>query len=215
MNYGRCYDPYDPGYGGKAQPGMVALSVVCMDLFGVGTLGIVRDRSRCRKASTHCYGRGWDAKTSAYSKVGLERGDKLCAALIAHAEELGVQRLIWNRREWNIRLRKWVAYHGASNHTDHVHVELCWKAARDIPLTKDYVLSVLAPIHQEVNGLAYFEAQIDGRKRVVVAAGAKGELLAEGRKGSAQVKALTKAKVKIHLLGTPEQAALSKAFPVK
>lgn len=55
------------------------------------------------------------------------RGDEVAQWLIDHADEIGVQTIIWNRSIWSVgrtgtgSLR---AYTGPSSHTDHIHMEL-------------------------------------------------------------------------------------------
>lgn len=118
------YDPPGTAYNGSPSPGASALRKVCMAHFGVGDLGIVRDRNRCPPngpKSVHCEARAWDAKVTAPSAVG----DALATWAAAHAEELGIQEVIWNRRAfayWNGY--QWGPYGGASAHTDHVHIGL-------------------------------------------------------------------------------------------
>lgn len=144
-DYGQCYDPTTPGWTGIAQPGVVAFSRAVMDLFPwFGSMGIVRDKSRCmQKSSTHCKGRAWDCACNANSATGLKQGNDLAALLITNHRYLGLQRIIWNRREWDCLELKWEAYSGPSPHLDHLHLEFCWQAARDKPLTVEYVKMVL------------------------------------------------------------------------
>lgn len=137
MSFGYCYDPYDPGWGGKPQAGALALRQVTMQRVPVvGDLGILRDQARCSKRSAHCHGRAWDAKIAA---VDIAVGDELAAFFVLPdvATALGIQRVIWGfgptrpPKEWDSRpgQRFWSAYSGP-HHDDHVHVELCWQAAK-------------------------------------------------------------------------------------
>lgn len=140
MSYGYRYDPYDAGWGGKAQPGLVALRNVTMQrVHPVGDLGILRDKSRCSKRSAHCHGRAWDAAIGpAVEEIPI--GTALANFLVMPevAQMLGVQRVIWGfgslaAKEWDSRpgQRYWSAYSGPA-HDEHVHVELCWDAARTL-----------------------------------------------------------------------------------
>lgn len=55
-------------------------------------------------------------------------------ALVLVADQLGVQRIIWNRRIWDCR-RGWHFYTGpAGAHDDHTHVELTRNAARTLTM---------------------------------------------------------------------------------
>lgn len=138
MSFGYCYDPYDSGWGGKAQPGLVALrNVTIQRVPPVGDLGILRDKSRCNKASAHCHGRAWDAAIGP-DPTEVPIGTKLAEFFVRPevAQMLGVQRVIWGfgtgrAKEWDSRpgQRLWSAYSGPA-HDEHVHVELCWEAAR-------------------------------------------------------------------------------------
>lgn len=139
MSYGFCYDPYDPGWGGKVQPGTAALRLVTMQRVPqVFDLGILRDKSRCSKRSAHCHGRAWDA---GIRPTDVEIGDELAAFFVLPevAKALGVQRVIWGfgpsrpPKEWDSRdgQRYWSAYSGP-HHDDHVHVEQCWEAAKRV-----------------------------------------------------------------------------------
>lgn len=155
-----CYNSTGSRCSGKPQPGTVALSVAVRALYpGIGTLGIYncRPSSGGGGLSTHGEGRGWDAACNANTHRAV--GDKLAADLIAHYTELGVQRIIWNRRQTDVPhgMGNWRAYGGASPHTDHLHIELCWQAARDDPLTVEYVKRVLGG---EEDDLPYTEEEL-------------------------------------------------------
>lgn len=145
MSYGYQYDPYDPGWGGKAQPGAIALRDVTMRRVPpVGSLGILRDKSRCNKRSAHCHGRAWDAAigpTAAEIPTGTALAEFYVLPEVA--QELGIQRVIWGfgsgvaAKEWDSRpgQRFWSDYSGPL-HDEHVHVELCWAAARTLTEAK-------------------------------------------------------------------------------
>lgn len=142
--YGYCYDATGSRCSGKAQPGTLALRAAIRKLFpGIGDLGIYN----CRPTrgggslSTHGEGRGWDAACNAHNNLPL--GDKLAATLVINAPELGIQRVIWNHRQWDSRAKAWRTYGGVNPHTDHLHIELCWSSARDKPLTEKYINEVL------------------------------------------------------------------------
>lgn len=152
-DYGDCYNSTGTRCSGRAQPGTMALREAVRAIFaGIGDLGIYncRPSSGGGGLSTHGEGRGWDAACNALSQAGLALGNALAAALIKRYRELGIQRIIWNRRQWDVLTKTWRAYHGSSPHTDHLHIELCWKAARDKPLTVTYVKAVLSGEEDEL-----------------------------------------------------------------
>lgn len=59
-------------------------------------------------------------------------GDQLANYLVANAERIGVQFIIWDRNSWNPSrsVPKLRAYNGPNPHIDHIHVELSPEAAR-------------------------------------------------------------------------------------
>lgn len=153
-DYGSCYDSTGSRCSGRAQPGTVALSTAVQSQYpGIGSLGVYncRPSSGGGGLSTHGEGRGWDAACNATSQAGLVLGNKLAGDLVQHYRQLGVQRIIWNRRVTDVPggMGSWRAYHGSSPHTDHLHIELCWDAARDNPLTVSYVKSVLSGAEED------------------------------------------------------------------
>ena len=50
-------------------------------------------------------------------------GNNLMAFLVRNADRLGILYVIWNRQIW-FPATGWKSYHGASSHTDHVHVSM-------------------------------------------------------------------------------------------
>lgn len=148
-DYGtNCYN----GTGGRCssgpQPGTIALRAGVRAVYpGIGDLGIFncRPSSGGGGLSTHGEGRGWDAACNATNPAGLALGNRLAADLVKHYSELGIQRIIWNRKQTDVPngMGNWRTYGGQSPHVDHLHIETCWKAARDNPLTVEYVKQVL------------------------------------------------------------------------
>lgn len=152
MDYGACYDSTGSRCSGKPQAGTLALRAGVRAAFpGIGDLGIYncRPSSGGGGLSTHGEGRGWDAACNANSQAGLVLGNKVAAELISVYSRLGIQRIIWNRRQWDVLNKRWRAYGGSSPHTDHLHIELCWEAARDDPLTVEYVNQVLGGAEED------------------------------------------------------------------
>jgi hypothetical protein len=50
-------------------------------------------------------------------------GNNLMAFLVRNADRLGIYYVIWYAQIW-FPATGWKAYHGVSNHKDHVHVSL-------------------------------------------------------------------------------------------
>lgn len=73
------------------------------------------------RMSVHGTGRALDLA------VSLLSGDEVANWLVVHAEEIGIQRVIWNRSLWDAGLApgaRFVPYAGANGHEDHIHMEL-------------------------------------------------------------------------------------------
>lgn len=168
-DYGdRCYNSTGSRCSGKAQPGTVALRQAVVALWPIlGTLGIYncRPSSGGGGLSTHGEGRGWDCRCNALDSAQLTVGNHLATLLIKYHQALGIQRIIWNRRQWDVLTKTWRAYGGQSPHTDHLHIELCWASARDNPLTVEYVKMVLGA---EEDDLPYTEAELKAIFRDVI-----------------------------------------------
>jgi hypothetical protein len=126
---------------GRAQPGTLALrDVVRLRFQNVQDWGTYscRQTSTGSSLSTHAEGRGWDA---GFPRLDHPEGTRLAGWLVEKAPMLGVQRVIWMDRQWDARARAWRAYGKTSNnntlrHRDHVHVELCWAAAKNLTRTQ-------------------------------------------------------------------------------
>lgn len=76
---------------------------------------------------------------------GGAEGEALANWLLANAEAIGIQGIVWNRASWyperSPRFRS--PYTGESPHTDHVHAELSVEAASRAPETMRAVLDAL------------------------------------------------------------------------
>lgn len=135
---------------GKAQPGTRALRDALDELVPeLGDYGIYN----CRKArggknlSTHAEGRGWDAAINAKDKYLRSVGYWVCDLLIDLADELGIQRLIFNRQEWGGSDSHWAweayGYTGSDPtlaHEDHIHLELNWDGAKNLTYDRAVML---------------------------------------------------------------------------
>lgn len=135
--YGYQYNDAGSTASGRTQPGTAVVMAHLLAKFpGTANWGTYVDRnvSGTGKKSVHAEGRAGD--------VGVpprgELGDRVADYLVRNAPLLGIQMVIWNRRDWRADTRTWTAYThpgGSSptlNHEDHVHFELCWEAARGL-----------------------------------------------------------------------------------
>lgn len=123
-----------------AQPGVEAFMDVMVADYGARNLGIYNYR-RVRGSSapsTHGEGRSGDA---GYSGVANPAGTRLLNILLPHVRELGIQLIIWNRRIYSAKAPLGARYQGTVPHTDHLHIEFTWDAARN--MTRDRVRAIL------------------------------------------------------------------------
>lgn len=80
-----------------------------------------------RQRDVHEEGRAIDAMLAAPgTPEGNAAGDALAAFLVENADRLGVQGVIWRRREWYASRvsSAWEDYGGSDAHTSHPHIEL-------------------------------------------------------------------------------------------
>jgi hypothetical protein len=141
--YGYAYNSVGTRPSAGPQPGTRALLNHGIAHFGASNLGIYNPRDVCGNLwpnircalSFHAEGRAGDAGYRVDRKrwpKGHPDGSRFAAWLIANANELGVQEVIWAGHRWDVRTRKWVEYTGRSDHFDHVHFSQCWAAARGL-----------------------------------------------------------------------------------
>jgi hypothetical protein len=64
--------------------------------------------------------------------VGDPVGQRVADFLVANADNLGIQSVIYNRRVWGYGRYYWRAYTGVNPHVDHVHTGMNWAAARSL-----------------------------------------------------------------------------------
>ncbi|WP_413248329.1 D-Ala-D-Ala carboxypeptidase family metallohydrolase [Sinomonas flava] len=118
---------------GRTQPGARALADQWLRLTGRkgGTYNCRSIAGTGGKPSIHGEGRAIDIYARADDPAQRAQTEAYIAWLIAHAVELQVGYIIWNRRQWSWPRRSagWRPYNGASPHTDHAHVELSWEGA--------------------------------------------------------------------------------------
>jgi hypothetical protein len=135
MGFGYAYDPAGTRCTSGPTPGAQALLAVVLDAFvELRSLGIYN----CRPVrggttlSLHGEGRAIDFGADPADRAAQNQGHLLAGVLVDQADALGVQEVIWHRRRWTSRSRRWTDYGGVNPHTDHVHVGLCWAAARSL-----------------------------------------------------------------------------------
>ena len=90
----------------------------------IGGLRCSRNTHNGDQLSIHAVGRALDVMVPV---LGGVEGEQLANWLIANAEALGIQLVIWNRSVWQPSLparSRFSGYTGPSPHTDHVHVEV-------------------------------------------------------------------------------------------
>ncbi|WP_229076249.1 hypothetical protein [Actinoplanes sp. DH11] len=61
--------------------------------------------------------------SSAHNDKMMKYGNDLMAFLVRNADRLGIYYVIWYKKIW-FPASGWKAYHGVSDHTDHVHVSM-------------------------------------------------------------------------------------------
>jgi hypothetical protein len=70
----------------------------------------------------------WSLQKSGFSVAHnddmMRYGNDLTAFLVRNADRLGIYYVIWYKQIWFPATGNWHAYHGPSDHTDHVHVSL-------------------------------------------------------------------------------------------
>lgn len=127
------YDKAGTKCSGKPQPGAVALQAMVLARYpGTKSAGIYNCRPVRGGASLSLHGEG---RAVDIRPVDKAQGDKIAAWLLANADSLNVQEIIWYRRIWTARYPSagWRDYNGVNAHTDHVHVGLNWDGAKGAP----------------------------------------------------------------------------------
>lgn len=127
---------------GTTPPGSIALIEWATKDYGQGArnFGIYSCRSVRGSTTRSLHGEG-RAVDVGFSGVANPAGTRLLNLLLPHVGELGIQLIIWNRRIYSARYPRGAAYTGVVPHTDHLHIELTWAAART--LTRARIRQVL------------------------------------------------------------------------
>lgn len=126
------WDAPNGSYTAAIPPGTAAFRKVVGEHFGYARTEVVRDRSRCAgQKSEHCECGAIDFFTTDFKK-----GRTLFDWCVAHAEELGIQSVIFYRRVVGFGDARERQYTGPSPHTDHVHVGLNRSARRSLTVAQ-------------------------------------------------------------------------------
>lgn len=133
MSRGCRYDEAGPWMGGAhcgghIRRGTFALGKALANFWG-GSFGGYACRPNTAdesQMSVHGTGRALD-----FFPQSRAEGDAIAAFLVAHHEELGIQLVIWWRRDWQCG-DGWTPYGGPVPHTDHLHIEQDATAAETI-----------------------------------------------------------------------------------
>lgn len=122
----------------RVMKGTKAFSALIVDKFGGRGKPSLRG---CKSGglSEHKEGRAFDWTLNAKNGKDRKRAKRAFKWLTktvdgvegAHAKELGVMYVIWNRRMWRAydADRGWSKYKGSSPHRDHMHISLSWSGA--------------------------------------------------------------------------------------
>lgn len=92
--------------------------------------GIYNCRSVRGGSTTSLHGEGRAADFGLKWIKDLPIYSALAEMLRINSKTLGIQCVIFNRRIWSAGYKNWRPYTGISPHTDHLHVEISWAAAR-------------------------------------------------------------------------------------
>lgn len=108
--------------------------------------------------SFHSEGRAADIHLRAANPTEQRVGDSLFQLFIDHAQDFGVDHVIWNRQIWSSDRggpRPWPAHRNP--HTDHVHVAFSRAGSQRIP---PYLVPLLDSIHIELFGSIRTQAPV-------------------------------------------------------
>lgn len=126
----------------SCQPGAKALMAWCLANTTATNLGCYVNRPirGGSSLSVHAEGRALDLGFPS-REGGTPAGWNLAHRLVAAHRDLGVQYVIYARRQWLATKPGWRSYSGASAHNEHIHVELNRAAAQ--ALTADMITEAL------------------------------------------------------------------------
>jgi hypothetical protein len=129
--------PWDGGTNCSGGPtaGARALRTALLASFPqIGSIGIYNCRviAGTNSMSLHGVGRALDVMIpTSGGAADNDLGDPIAHWLIRHAQEIGVQTIIWDRSIWRVsRSPRFGEYTGSNPHVDHLHVEINIAAGR-------------------------------------------------------------------------------------
>ena len=159
------YDPAGPEDAGRAQPGLVALEGWLVDNRDSGHSGGIYNFRPVRgvtSPSVHGEGRALDWMTSGPD------GDDVLDLLASRGRALGIQFIIWDRNKYGPRYPTGAPYGGAHPHTDHLHIEMTWAAARALDrATVDQIMEDAMPLSDaDVDRIAHRVVSLLSRRTV-------------------------------------------------
>lgn len=143
----KACSPAPTSCSGRAQTGAKALMAAILYLLGEAhpgvahTAGIYNCRNQRGGGTLSHHARG-SAGDTGFPGVAHPVGSKLARALVACADALGVQRVIWAKQIIDCRAG-WRDYFGTNPHWDHVHWELT--VAAMTTLTFERAVEILRP----------------------------------------------------------------------
>jgi hypothetical protein len=119
---------------GALKPGGHVLGQYLRDRFtsvsSVGGYACRRNTADTARLSVHGTGRALDVFIPKIGKApDTAQGDRVANWLVTHAQEIGVQLIIWDRSIWRANGTNASLYEGPVAHEDHLHVELTVTAA--------------------------------------------------------------------------------------
>jgi hypothetical protein len=119
---------------GELKPGGHVLGRYLRDRFtsvsSVGGYACRRNTADTARLSVHGTGRALDVFIPKIGKAPDDaQGDHVANWLVMHAQEIGVQLIIWDRSIWRANGTNASLYGGPVAHEDHLHVELTVSAA--------------------------------------------------------------------------------------
>lgn len=108
-------------YGGVRPGAQAFMDVVLSKISGTYSASLYRNTNidNGDTLSVHAEGRALDIGVP-----NLSTGDQVFRLIAPLSYQLGIQRIIWNRRVWTSRAPSGTNYTGDDPHTDHLHVEL-------------------------------------------------------------------------------------------
>lgn len=115
------YDDVGGGCSGGLTPHALALANLIAKRFGrsdIGGYACRANTANAGKLSVHAVGRAIDVMITG------SLGDEVANWLLANADSLGIQLIIWRHRLWRSGKSDLKPYGGPNPHTDHIHVEV-------------------------------------------------------------------------------------------